>query len=1447
MKKSIFLLSFLFFCVTTYVLNAQTISVTSVGSSPMFCGGDSFGVSFSITGTFTTGNFFTAELSDAAGSFVSPTDIGTLISTNAGTIGVTMPIGTPAGTNYRIRIRSSNPAVYSINTSVAITVTSPGGDPSVFGNGQWNVYAYTGNIITNTSLVYKGTYTEPSLNFDSRNRWAAGSTPSTASGYMGCPVPVDNHSVSYKRTNFACGYYRFDVVGLVNPNGHDDAYQLLVDGVVVASNNGCCAPRPDVYRGILGPSSTVEFRWAENTGSSYGALQITQLPDEDMVVSPIPSICASSSVNLSVVPNINNANYSYLWTAPDATTGTSPTFTTPVGLSGVYTLQVTHLPSGCVRTANINVPPSLAPTITITPNPVPTICPGESVTLTASGANTYQWFNAPVGGTLISSTASVTVAPTVTTTYRVEGSDGCTTSSQTVTVNVVANPADPGTFGNGEWFVACYQGNNFDRYLGYYTEPLLTFDSRNRWGAGGSPSDASGYTGTCTVPVDNHSVIYRRTNFTCGYYQIDVTNHDNQAYLYINGVKVWEHLGCCDSHNDVWRGFLGASSTVEFRWREGTGNSHGGLRFTDLTATQPLITSPAAVTICQGTSTNITANNLPIYSYSSVLNGAHDVFETNATVTYTQITGNPGDFTITPSGSSATVTANVTPTPNPATIRATFTDPVTSCSIIRDIQITVDPLPSTAAVASPATICIGETATLTASGANTYQWYDAPVGGTLIGTGASLVVSPTTTTTYRVEGNNNCATINATVTVTVIPKGTPPLTGTEFGNGEWIAHCYNGRLISAPATTEYRGYYTEKSLTFNSTTRWSSVQNPTLALALGDGSAAYSGCTVNNDNHSISWRRTNFDCGLYTISIWRDDSYRLYVNGVLVASGGCCGYVPNVWSGLLDASSTVELVTQDTGGGSYGGIGMGYSLGSATTSIWTGAVNNDWNNPGNWCPALPTDVTDAIIPGGGVTNFPIVNAAGAECRNLQIAVGATLTINAGFSLAVHGDYIQQGTLVAASNSTVQILHNSTPTNVNISVMGIGSFSNLLIDKPGNVVNLQTPISVNDVLTLNNGELNLNNQTLSINNNSPAAIVRNSSAFIRSETNSATNNSRICWNMGSTTGAFVFPFGVSFTEYIPVTFNKQTNANTTICLSTRATLTTDNTPWATGVSNMVGVSGATAENDVVDRWWDISSTLNPLPAPGADVTFRYRGVENTIAAPQTDNLAVQHWDGSNWEVPYPSSSPGVTSGIGSVTATGLLNFSPFVISRELKPLPVNLLHFHALGKASVVLLEWELAKSVSDEHYTVERSADGKTFEPIAELKSNGSSKHSYVDKSPYLGQISYYRLKRQDDKGGLEYSRIEAVNMGVEVFEGLQAVPNPSENGLVYLLLNASVAETYQVVIIDALGREVYKDVLKTDANGIGELVIRDLKQSGVYVARVLGTSKIYQTKMVVK
>src|SRR5258706_5380955 len=145
-----------------------------------------------------------------------------------------------------------------------------------------------------------------------------------------------------------------------------------------------------------------------------------------------------------------------------------------------------------------------------------------------------------------------------------------------------------------------------------------------------------------------------------------------------------------------------------YRYRCVVFNSCGSIASNSclLTILSPNVTisaSPSSV-ICAGASTTLTASGASTYRWNT---GA-----TTASITVSPATTTP--YTVTGTNSIG-------------------------CSKTASITVTVNPLPNVTATASPASICVGTSSTLTASGATTYQWSTGP-------TTASITVSPTSTT-----------------------------------------------------------------------------------------------------------------------------------------------------------------------------------------------------------------------------------------------------------------------------------------------------------------------------------------------------------------------------------------------------------------------------------------------------------------------------------------------------------------------------------------------------------------------------------------------------------------------------------------------------------------------------------------------------------------------------
>jgi gliding motility-associated-like protein len=97
--------------------------MTGQVSASNLCAGSTITFPFTLYGTITSGYSYIAQLSDANGSFLSP-QVLTINSITGGVIDTQIPIGTPAGIKYRIRVITSVTGIYGSDngTDLAIKV-----------------------------------------------------------------------------------------------------------------------------------------------------------------------------------------------------------------------------------------------------------------------------------------------------------------------------------------------------------------------------------------------------------------------------------------------------------------------------------------------------------------------------------------------------------------------------------------------------------------------------------------------------------------------------------------------------------------------------------------------------------------------------------------------------------------------------------------------------------------------------------------------------------------------------------------------------------------------------------------------------------------------------------------------------------------------------------------------------------------------------------------------------------------------------------------------------------------------------------------------------------------------------------------------------------------------------------------------------------------------------
>jgi hypothetical protein len=218
-------------------------------------------------------------------------------------------------------------------------------------------------------------------------------------------------------------------VVLSAPQAVGYTYQWFRDGAPIG---GATA---STYTAAISGSYTVRisFSICEST-SPARAVTVNPLPDAAITAAGPVTFCDGSNVVLSA-PNAGSGA-TYQWFRNAAAIGGATNLTYTASLAGNYTVRVTTA-AGCARTTAVPV------VITVQPRPAVAISPANAtliksraLTLTGSGAVSYNWAAQPF---VVSSSGNrAVVSPPATTTYTIEGTDanGCKNTG-TARVNVV--------------------------------------------------------------------------------------------------------------------------------------------------------------------------------------------------------------------------------------------------------------------------------------------------------------------------------------------------------------------------------------------------------------------------------------------------------------------------------------------------------------------------------------------------------------------------------------------------------------------------------------------------------------------------------------------------------------------------------------------------------------------------------------------------------------------------------------------------------------------------------------------------------------------------------------------------------------------------------------------------------------------------------------------------
>jgi gliding motility-associated-like protein len=753
---------------------------------------------------------------------------------------------------------------------------------------------------------------------------------------------------------------------------------------------GGCSPYREYFQGklttalVAGTTYKIEFYLSLGDKSNVGSNNIgvkfsttpvnvtsmcvySVVPDVNYTGAPITNKTGWDKIEFCYTPTTSGLLYFMIGNFYNNVATTVTTLTGSNNNAYYYLDDVSIVPSSSV---------SVNPTANLTSN-----CSSSSATLSALPASVNYTWTAPSGASVLSgiNSQNASIQGNGVYTLSVQNPSACVTS--VVSTTILVNTASSGlsVTASAPSSITCSTPTTV-------LTATATSAASYTWTGPGVVSGAN----TASVIVNlpgTYSVTVTNTAGCSGTATTSVAQNTVVPAIIISPSSA--SVSCSSPTVQLSSTVTPATST--YTWSASSGGS-----LTSSSISNPIASGVGVFTLTAINPTNGCVNSETVSivpSISSITLSVASASICNGSSTVLSVNGNATSYSWTPSSSlSSSIGSSVTANPS-TTTTYTVIGSTGTCSASTLVTVTVQAIPSLTITPLSQTVCLGQSASIAASGGPTYSW--SPANSLNSASGSNVIATPTVVTVYTItSGVGTCSSsAQATVEVTNNPLialsgntlicsgATTSLSANGVGNYTWSPasnlSSSTGSLVTAnpSVTTNYTVSGSVSTCTAVAFITVSVSPLPVLIASTSQSICAGSSATLNVSGAlTYSWNPSN---NLSSASGSTVNSTPLTTTSYTISGS----------DGLCSNTATTSVIVNPVPTIIVNPLNPTICVGASTNLIATGATNYTWS------PAfgLNTTSTNSVVASPSITTTYTIDGSNLGCVNQTVV---TVSVNA---------------------------------------------------------------------------------------------------------------------------------------------------------------------------------------------------------------------------------------------------------------------------------------------------------------------------------------------------------------------------------------------------------------------------------------------------------------------